>query len=102
MTTPSRWLRTKYPRPPAHAIQYDPIVGARLPTRGPALAVIAVLSCGCAADDPATVIEQLIEDTEIAAESRDTGHFRGLIADSYVDARGSDTSMHAIGDRLAQ
>lgn len=36
------------------------------------------------------MIEQLIQETEIAAESRDTGHFRGLIADSYVDARGND------------
>ena len=45
-----------------HAIQYDPIVGAQLPTRGPALAVIAVLCCGCSAEDPATVIEQLIEE----------------------------------------
>ncbi|NNC63791.1 MAG: hypothetical protein HKN84_03315 [Gammaproteobacteria bacterium] len=36
------------------------------------------------------MIEQLIEETETAAESRDTGHFRGLIADSYVDARGND------------
>jgi len=73
-----------------HAIQYDPIVGAQLPTRGPALAVIAVLSSGCSAEDPATVIEQLIEDSEIAAESRDTGHFRRLIADSYFDAHGND------------
>jgi hypothetical protein len=54
------------------------------------LAVIAVLTGGCSAEDPATVIEQLIEETETAAESRDTGHFRGLIADSYVDARGND------------
>ncbi len=61
-----------------------------MPTRARASAVIAAFCCGCAADDPATVIEQLIEDTEIAAESRDTGHFRGLIADSYVDARGND------------
>lgn len=61
-----------------------------MPTCGRALAVIAVLTCGCSAEDPATVIEQLIEETETAAESRDTGHFRRLIADSYVDARGYD------------
>ena len=59
-------------------------------TRGRVLAVIAVLLCGCSADDPATVIEQLVAATEAAAESRDTGHFRALIADSYVDARGND------------
>jgi hypothetical protein len=61
-----------------------------MPSRGRVLAVIAVLTSGCSAEDPATVIEQLIEETETAAESRDTGHFRGLIADSYVDARGND------------
>lgn len=59
-------------------------------TRGRALAVIAVLCCGCSADDPSTAIEQLIEETEAAAESRNTGHFRALVADSYIDARGND------------
>lgn len=54
------------------------------------LAAIAVLACGCSAGDPATVIEQLIEETEIAAEARDTGHFRGLIANSYADSHGND------------
>ncbi len=54
------------------------------------LAATAVLAGGCSAQDPATAIEQLIEETEVAAESRDTGHFRRLIADSYVDARGND------------
>lgn len=65
-------------------------MGAQKRTRWRALAVIAVLVCGCSADDPATVIEQLIEESETAAESRDTGHFRGLIAESYVDSRGND------------
>lgn len=61
-----------------------------MPTCGHLLAAFAVLACGCSAEDPATVIEQLIEATESAAESRDTGHFRGLIADSYVDSRSND------------
>lgn len=61
-----------------------------MPTCGRVLAAMAVFFCGCSAEDPATVIEQLIEETEIAAESRDTGHFRGLIAESYIDGRGND------------
>lgn len=61
-----------------------------MPICGRVLAAFAVCVCGCSAEDPATVIEQLVEDAEIAAESRDTGHFRGLVADSYVDARGND------------
>lgn len=61
-----------------------------MPIRARVLAVIALLAFGCTAQDPATVIEQLIEETEVAAESRDTGHFRRLIAESYVDARGND------------
>ena len=61
-----------------------------MPTLRHVLAAFAVLAGGCSAEDPATVIEQLIEATEVAGEARDTGHFRGLIADSYADARGND------------
>jgi len=61
-----------------------------MPTLRRMLAALAVLAAGCSAEDPATVIEQLIEATEVAGEARDTSHFRGLIADSYVDARGND------------
>lgn len=61
-----------------------------MPISARVLAATALLVCGCSAQDPATEIEQLIEETEVAAESRDTGHFRRLIAESYVDARGND------------
>ncbi|NIW25629.1 MAG: hypothetical protein GWN29_14265 [Gammaproteobacteria bacterium] len=61
-----------------------------MPTRVSVLAVIAVLTCGCSAEDPATALERLIEEAEVEAESRNTGHFRALVADSYVDARGND------------
>jgi hypothetical protein len=51
---------------------------------------ICVLVClgGCAAGDPHAEIEALIERTEAAAEARDTGFFRDLVSDDYVDVRG--------------
>ena len=52
--------------------------------------VSAVIACGCAAEDPETVVGRLIEEAEAAAESRDTGFFRNLVADSYTDQRGND------------
>lgn len=85
---PAAGHRVPAARPACHTI--GPIVGVQLPFWGRALAATAVLFYGCSAEDPATVIEQLIQETEVAVESRDTGHFRGLIADSYIDARGND------------
>lgn len=54
------------------------------------LAALAALAGGCAAQDPESAIEQLIDDAELAAEARETGHFRGLIAASYADTRGNN------------
>jgi hypothetical protein len=51
------------------------------------LTVLLMLS-GCAADDPEATLRTLIDSAEAAAESRDTGFFRDLIADSFVDDRG--------------
>jgi hypothetical protein len=51
----------------------------------------AALAVGaCAADDPEATLVALIESAEAAAEARDTGYFRDLIAASYTDSRGND------------
>lgn len=54
------------------------------------LLVIAVSVVGCGASDPDAALKQLLADAEIAAEARDTGFFRDLIAPSYRDSRGND------------
>ena len=52
-------------------------------------AMISVLGA-CSAEDPEAVLEGLVADAAMAAESRQTSFFRDLIAESYVDARGND------------
>ena len=51
--------------------------------------VLTVLAA-CGAEDPNSELRELIERTEVAAEERDTGHFRGLVSDRYTDVRGND------------
>ena len=51
--------------------------------------VVTVLTA-CGSEDPNTELRELIERTEVAAEERDTGHFRGLVSDRYIDVRGND------------
>lgn len=53
-------------------------------------AALVILTGGCAADDPEAALVALVEDAEHAAESRDSGFFRALVADSYLDAHGND------------
>lgn len=48
------------------------------------------LLCSCGGEDPEQELRRLLADAEAAAEARDTGHFRGLISESYRDARGND------------
>ena len=43
---------------------------------------------GCAAPDPDEELRALVENAEAAAEARNTGFFRELVAESYVDAGG--------------
>lgn len=56
-----------------------------------ALAAVAtsLLMAACSQGDPHAEIEALIKDAETAVESRQTGFFRGLLSDDYVDARGN-------------
>lgn len=53
------------------------------------MALVLTLSA-CSAENPDEALRALIADMETAAESRDTGFFRGVVADSYRDARGND------------
>lgn len=52
--------------------------------------LLAVLLTGCGAENPDAEVRAMIEDMETAVEARDTGYFRGVIADSFRDARGND------------
>jgi hypothetical protein len=42
----------------------------------------------CSSADPDEELRALIAAAEAAAEARDTGHFRSLLSDDYVDASG--------------
>jgi hypothetical protein len=59
--------------------------GSRL---GAALVLLAVAACGTA--DPTAAIRDRLAAAEKAAEARDTGFFRDLLAESYRDDRGND------------
>jgi len=53
--------------------------------------LIAALALGaCGGEEPEASLQRLIAAAEAAAEARDTGYFRDLIAASYVDSRGND------------
>lgn len=55
-----------------------------------ALLAAAALTGACGpGGGPEQELRSLIDEAEAAAESRDTGHFRGLISRDYVDARGN-------------
>lgn len=54
-----------------------------------ALAVALALAA-CGGVDPEASLARVVESAEAAAEARDTGHFRALIAPSYADRRGND------------
>jgi hypothetical protein len=53
-----------------------------------ALLLMLLIMSGCASEDPDSALRSLIDSAEAAAESRDTGFFRDLIAESFVDDRG--------------
>ena len=52
------------------------------------LLVCCFAFAACSSADPDEEIAALIAAAEAAAEARDTGHFRSLISDDYVDANG--------------
>ncbi len=54
-----------------------------------ACAVLPLLNA-CGSDDSAAELRELIDSTEIAAEERQTSHFRGLLSARYTDVRGND------------
>ena len=61
-----------------------PITLACLP-----LMLIVGLSA-CAERNPDEELQRFVEATAEATGERDTGYFRGIIADSYIDFRGND------------
>lgn len=52
-----------------------------------AVAILLAVS-GCSPPDDEAELRELLAAMESAAEARDTGFFRGLIAESYIDASG--------------
>jgi len=52
--------------------------------------VLLVGATGCSESDPERQIRERIAAAVAAAEARDTGFFRDLIAESFVDQRGND------------
>jgi len=59
-----------------------------MPRRALLIAALALGACG--GEDPEASLERLIATAEAAAEARDTGFFRDLVAASYMDSRGND------------
>ena len=56
----------------------------------PLICVLAAIVTACGTEDTAAELERLIEETELAAEERDTGYFRSLISERYFDSQGND------------
>lgn len=60
------------------------------PVRPIVIACVAVFAAGCGGADSTAEIRGLLAGAEQAAEQRDAGYFRDLLAASYRDARGND------------
>lgn len=58
--------------------------------RWPLACFVLTVLTACGSEDPNAELREFIERTEVAAEERDTGHFRGLVSDRYIDVRGND------------
>ena len=56
---------------------------------GSAGAILALVLAACAEPSLDEELQAFIDETVAAAEGRDTGYFRGIVADSYIDGRGS-------------
>jgi hypothetical protein len=54
------------------------------------LIMVGMLVAGCAASDPENALRARIAAAAAAAEARDTGFFRDLIAPGFQDQRGND------------
>jgi hypothetical protein len=59
-------------------------------TAATAIMLAAMLTAGCAADDPEADIRALLAAAEEAAEARDMGFFGDLLGAGYRDSRGLD------------
>jgi hypothetical protein len=55
---------------------------------GCALACGLALLVGCGSTDTNAELSALLDEAEAAAEARDAGFFRGLVAEAYADAEG--------------
>jgi len=61
----------------------------RMPVPSIRWLILCCLGFGaCAADDPDAELRELVAAATAAAEARDTGHFRALLSDAYVDSSG--------------
>jgi hypothetical protein len=58
------------------------------PWLGLSVASLAAVLAGCGGETPEAEIRSLVAAAEEAAEARDTGFFRDLIAPGYVDPKG--------------
>lgn len=56
--------------------------------RPAAVALIGLIACS--EPDLDGQLQRFVTETVSAANARDTGYFRGIVADSYVDASGND------------
>lgn len=54
------------------------------------LGATAAVTAGCSGGDPDAELRALVAAAEEAAEARDTGFFRALVASSYADRGGRD------------
>ena len=59
-------------------------------TRETAATLVAIWLTACAAQDPDEELRSFVEDATVAVEERDTGFFRGVVAESFIDAQGND------------
>ena len=62
----------------------------RISRRWPLVCTVLTVLAACGSEDPNAELREFIERTEVAAEERDTGHFRALVSDRYMDVRGND------------
>ena len=55
--------------------------------------LIAAAAASCGRSDPEAAIREVLTAAETAAEARDGGFFRGLLAPTYADSRGNDRAQ---------
>ena len=59
-------------------------------TAGRLMPIVLIGLNACAEPNADVELRRFVDDAVAAAEARDTGHFRDIVADSYIDAQGND------------